>query len=183
LCRASTAVTIALAHAARNGVLIKGGVYLEQFGNVDCICVDKTGTLTEPLPTVVEVIPRTPQITTERILSLAAAAQCHNTHPIAKALVQAAPTGSLPGGNAVACETILGRGVRAQFGSDAVTVGNQALMKGQAIETGYFKSAIQFKGIDTADQKDAKALIFSTHRGLFPIMLSVAIYIFFNKVV
>jgi cation-transporting P-type ATPase C len=138
---ASTAVTAALANAARNRVLIKGGVYLEQFGHIDCICFDKTGTLTEPLPAVVKIIPRTPQITPKQILSLAAAAQCHSTHPIAKALVQASAVSNGPIGADIKCETILGRGVRAQFGSDIIIVGNLAFMEAEAISAGYFKTA------------------------------------------
>jgi cation-transporting P-type ATPase C len=140
---ASTAVTAALTNAARNRVLIKGGVYLEQFGQVDCICFDKTGTLTEPLPAVVNVIPRVPQITPQRILSMAAIAQCHSTHPIAKALIQAAPSTDGPTKDAIKCETILGRGVRAQFGSDIVMVGNLAFMEAEAVSAGYFKSAAE----------------------------------------
>ena len=49
---ASTAITAALANAARNRILIKGGPYLESFASVDCICFDKTGTLTDNLPVV-----------------------------------------------------------------------------------------------------------------------------------
>jgi cation-transporting P-type ATPase C len=72
---------------------------------------------------------------------MAAAAQCHNTHPIAKALVQAAPVNHKPTGNAIRCETILGRGVRAQLGRDHVIVGNLAFMEAEAIAAGHFKTA------------------------------------------
>jgi cation-transporting P-type ATPase C len=138
---ASTAVTAALANAARNQVLIKGGVYLEQFGNIDCFCFDKTGTLTDPLPAVVEVKPRTSRISRQDVLSLAAAAQCHSTHPIAKTLVQAAPVDDRLKVDAMSCETILGRGVKASFGRTTVTVGNLALMKAESIDAAFFNAA------------------------------------------
>jgi cation-transporting P-type ATPase C len=138
---ASTAVTAALENAARNRVLITGGFHLEKIGDVDCICFDKTGTLTEPLPTVVKVTHRMPQIKPKRILSLAAAAQCHSIHPIAKALVKAPPSSSKAIGDEIKCETILGRGVRAQSGSDTAIVGNLAFIETEAFAAGYFKTA------------------------------------------
>jgi cation-transporting P-type ATPase C len=140
---ASTAVMAALANAARNRILIKGGIYLEQFGDVDCICFDKTGTLTESLPRVVKVMPRTPQIDPQHLLSMAAAAQCHSSHPIAKALVEAASDTTRTMGDAIKCETILGRGVRAQIGRNTVIVGNQPFMKAEAVAAGYFKAAAE----------------------------------------
>jgi cation-transporting P-type ATPase C len=138
---ASTAVTAALANAARNRVLIKGGVYLEKFKDVDCICFDKTGTLTEPLPAVVKVMPRAPKTDPKRILSMAAAAQCHSIHPIAKALVKAAPGIGKPMGDEIRCETILGRGVRAKSGSDMLILGNLTFMEDEAVAVEYFKNA------------------------------------------
>ena len=53
---ASTAVTAALANAADRLILIKGGLYLEQFGRTDVFCFDKTGTLTTEVPTVADVV-------------------------------------------------------------------------------------------------------------------------------
>jgi len=72
---------------------------------------------------------------------MAAAAQCHNIHPIAKALVKAELGISKPMGKGIKCETILGRGVRAQSGSEKVIVGNLAFMETEAVAAGYFKSA------------------------------------------
>ena len=54
----STAITAAIANAARNHTLVKGGLYLEMVGKADCFCFDKTGTLTTDVPRVVEVVPR-----------------------------------------------------------------------------------------------------------------------------
>ena len=69
---ASTAVTAGLANAARNGVFVKGGLYLERFREIDCTCFDKTGTVTSEIPTMVEIIPMKPETEPREILGLAA---------------------------------------------------------------------------------------------------------------
>ena len=107
---ASTAVTAALANAARNRILIKGGPYLESFASVDCICFDKTGTLTDNLPVVEEVIPGSAGMTPERILGMAAASQQRNIHPIARSLVQSVPRQDWPAGNVAMSEDNSGPG-------------------------------------------------------------------------
>ena len=137
---ASTAVTAALANAAKNRILIKGGPYLESFASIDCICFDKTGTLTDNLPVVKEVIPLNDVITPGRILGIAAAAQQHNTHPIARSLAQSVPRKDWPVGNVVMSETILGRGVKAQFGQDYFIVGNSALMQNEGVSIDNLKT-------------------------------------------
>ncbi len=81
---ASTAITAALANAARNRILIKGGPYLESFASVDCICFDKTGTLTDNLPVVAAAMAGSAGMTPESILGMAAASQQRNIHPIAR---------------------------------------------------------------------------------------------------
>ena len=131
---ASTAVTAALTNAARNRVLIKGGSYLESFASIDCICFDKTGTLTDNLPVIREVIPCNADITPHRILGIAAAAQQHNTHPIARSLIQAVPRKDWPVGEATTSATIPGRGVKARIGQDHFIVGNAALMHDEAVD-------------------------------------------------
>jgi heavy metal translocating P-type ATPase len=81
--------------AARQGVLIKDGRTLELLHAVDTVVFDKTGTLTLEQPHVGRIYP-SPPYTAEEILRLAAAAEQHQSHPIAKAIVQAAQTRELP---------------------------------------------------------------------------------------
>jgi cation-transporting P-type ATPase C len=136
---ASTAVTAAIANAARNRCLIKGGLYLERMGEVDCLCFDKTGTLTEEVPRVLEVIDRSPRRSEERILKLAVTAETHNTHPLARAIVrEAAARGVLPLPGAVV-EYHLGRGVKAEAGNEVLYVGNRAFMEAQGIDVGILR--------------------------------------------
>ena len=84
----STPVSIvaALAAAARNGVLIKGGVYVEAPGRLKAIAMDKTGTLTLGKPAVVEVVPLNGH-TEGELLERVAAVEAHSTHPLADAIL------------------------------------------------------------------------------------------------
>ncbi|HUY31513.1 MAG TPA: cation-translocating P-type ATPase [Pirellulales bacterium] len=87
----STPLTIVcgLHAAARRGMLIKGGQFLEQAGRIDCIAFDKTGTLTIGRPDVVAVVP-SPGHTEADVLQTAAALEGHSEHPLAQAIVSAA---------------------------------------------------------------------------------------------
>ncbi len=84
----STPVTVVsgLAGAARRGVLVKGGSYLEQGKDIRVVAFDKTGTLTEGRPRVTDVIPLG-SITAEELLHLAAAVEARSEHPIASAII------------------------------------------------------------------------------------------------
>jgi Cd2+/Zn2+-exporting ATPase len=84
----STPVSIvaALAAAARNGVLVKGGVYVGAPARLKAVAMDKTGTLTEGKPSVVEVVPMSGHTEAE-LLELAAALEAHSTHPLARAIL------------------------------------------------------------------------------------------------
>jgi cation-transporting P-type ATPase C len=138
---ASTAVTAALANAADHLILIKGGLYLEQFGKIDVICFDKTGTLTTGVPKVAHIVTGDAAVTPQQVLTLAAAAEVRNPHPVARALVKAAreADASPPAGKAVP-EIFLGRGVRTSLGKNVVAVGNEQFMADQGIDFRVFRS-------------------------------------------
>ena len=136
---ASSAVTAAMANAARHQILIKGGLYLEAVGKTDTYCLDKTGTITAELPEIVAVIGRTPTLSEERILAMAATAESHNQHPMAKAILNEAQARNLsPDAHAV-CEFKAGRGVLCTIGGDSVViVGNQQFMEEHQIDISWF---------------------------------------------
>ncbi len=127
------AVISAIAGAARNGVLIKGGAHLEALGRVKAFAFDKTGTLTEGKPVVTSyraVDCEEPDgcDRCDDVLALASAVERRSEHPLARAVVEAAEKRSLATvySPAESVEAIAGRGVRGLVDDRAVTVGSHA---------------------------------------------------------
>jgi heavy metal translocating P-type ATPase len=118
----------AIARAARSGILIKGGIYLETLAKVDVVVFDKTGTLTANKPQVVQIDARG-DIEENELLRLAAAADRRSAHPLAKAVVDAARARAIDVPEPEAFEQLQGRGVRATVEGRVILVGNAALMR------------------------------------------------------
>ena len=123
----------AIARAARTGILIKGGIYLEILAKVDVIVFDKTGTLTANRPEVVEVKASGEGVAENDLLRLAAAADRRSAHPLAKAVVEAATRRNIAVPEPESFEQLQGRGVKATVESRPVLVGNAALLKENGI--------------------------------------------------
>ncbi|HET7273649.1 MAG TPA: heavy metal translocating P-type ATPase [Longimicrobiaceae bacterium] len=126
----STPVTIvsALAGAARRGILIKGGLHLENAGRARVIALDKTGTLTEGRPAVVEVIALNGH-TPRAMLALAASAESRSEHPLARAVLDHAAEQGIERAASTDTTAILGRGVRARVGDEIVYLGSERLFQ------------------------------------------------------
>ncbi|RIX46574.1 cadmium-translocating P-type ATPase [Paenibacillus nanensis] len=119
------AIVSAIGNAARNGVLIKGGAFLEIAGKVSAIAFDKTGTLTEGKPKVAHIIPYG---TTEvELLSIAKTLEEYSTHPIAKAVVDYANGKGVQAKEAGSYKNIVGKGVSAMIDSQEYFAGNLKL--------------------------------------------------------
>ncbi|KIX15327.1 heavy metal translocating P-type ATPase [Dethiosulfatarculus sandiegensis] len=143
---ASTAISAALNAAARRNILIKGGRYLEEVGRMDTACFDKTGTITTNHPIVAAVSPLS-GITAEEMLYLAASAETHNQHPLARAVTEKAEQmGIVPGRHAV-CEYFLGQGVRAELDGSLILVGSAKLMEKYQVSPG--KSAADAREMES----------------------------------
>ncbi len=114
-----------IAQAARHGVLVKGGVHLENLGRVKTVVFDKTGTLTQGRPVLSEVyIADSAEISENRLLTLAAAVESQSAHPMAKAIVDAARARSLSLPAAHVAQAATGRGVQAEVEGLVVRVGS-----------------------------------------------------------
>ncbi len=126
----------AIARAARTGILIKGGIYLETLAKVDVVVFDKTGTLTANRPEVVEISSRNAAFDDSTLLRLAAAADRRSAHPLAKAVVDAANRKGIAMPEPESFDQLQGRGVRATVEGRVVLVGNAALLResGVALE-------------------------------------------------
>lgn len=136
---ASSAVTASLANAAKHSVLIKGGLYLERIGEADAYCLDKTGTITSEEPNVLAVYTRTPFLTEDNLISMAATAESHNHHPMAKAILAEAETRGLSPAPHAVCDFKAGKGVECMTADNSVIlVGNQKFMEESGIDIKWF---------------------------------------------
>jgi len=122
------AVLAGIAQAARNGVLIKGGVHLENLGRLNAIAFDKTGTLTKGKFQVTDVIPFNGS-QPDDVLRLAGAVEQQSNHPLALAIVNAAKERNLALPIANGLENIPGRGVRSQVEGQPVWIGSLKLFE------------------------------------------------------
>ncbi|KWW32434.1 Zn2+/Cd2+-exporting ATPase [Cupriavidus metallidurans] len=119
----------AIARAARTGILIKGGLYLELLAKADAMVFDKTGTLTANKPKVVRVEVLEPGLSDTDFLRLAAAADRRSAHPLAKAVVDEAAARDMQVPEPDNFEQIQARGVKASVEGRVVLVGNPALLR------------------------------------------------------
>ena len=123
------AVLAGIAQAARNGVLIKGGVHLENLGALKVMAFDKTGTLTQGQFSVTDIIPLNGYERHE-LLALAAAVEQHSNHPLARAVVQTAEAEGLQDlPLAEGFENLAGLGARSRLGGEALLVGSRTLFE------------------------------------------------------
>ena len=125
----ATAFSAAINTAVKQGVLIKGGTFIEQISNANTVLLDKTGTITEGKPQVVSMALLKPEMTPTEVLSYAMAAEETSTHPLGDAIMRygrqlgAEP---LPHGDII---TEVSRGSRTEAGGKIVRVGNLKYMR------------------------------------------------------
>ena len=124
----STPVTIVsgLARAAWSGVLIKGGIYLENAGKLKCMALDKTGTLTVGQPVVVDVIPVN-GTDRSQLMSVAASLESRSDHLLAGAILDFASMGGIKAEHIDHFEAIPGKGVRGGINGTDYYLGSHAL--------------------------------------------------------
>jgi Cd2+/Zn2+-exporting ATPase len=121
-------VLAGIAQSARNGVLIKGGVHLENLGRLNVIAFDKTGTLTEGRFKVTDAAPLN-GARPDELLRIAGAVEQHSNHPLALAVVQAAQEKGLNLPPANGLENVTGRGVKSEVNGRPVLIGSLKLFR------------------------------------------------------
>ncbi len=127
-----TAVIAAVGRAARSGILIKGGRYLELLARVDTLVMDKTGTLTFGRPVVTDVVALDGR-TEDEAVRLAATAEWLSEHPLAIAVRRAARERGLSPGSTDGFQALAGMGVRAEEKGTQLLVGSAHLLAGESI--------------------------------------------------
>jgi Cd2+/Zn2+-exporting ATPase len=127
-----TAIVATIGRAARAGILVKGGAFLEEAGRTDVVLFDKTGTLTEGKPRVNAIV-TADGVTREDVLVRAASVEQHSTHPLAWAVLKAAHYARVTICQAEEMFTEIGLGVRARVGGHLVEVGNAYIGGGMQI--------------------------------------------------
>ena len=128
-----TAVVAAIGNAARQGILIKGGAYLEQMGRLKTLLMDKTGTLTYGKPKVVE-IRALDGMGEKEVLYWAAIAEKRSEHPLARAITEKADELGLSIPHPMSFENFRGKGVKVQWNSKTIIVGSSEIMKSEVVE-------------------------------------------------
>ncbi|MBD7982875.1 heavy metal translocating P-type ATPase [Oerskovia merdavium] len=145
-------VVAAVGAASKGGVLIKGGAALEELGKIRALALDKTGTLTENNPAVVEVTPA-PGRTSEELLAVAAGLEARSEHPLARAILATTP--SRPQVDDVAAVT--GAGITGTFEGRQVRLGRPGWIDAGPLATQV--SAMQERGATAVLVEDDGALL------------------------
>lgn len=125
-----SAVLAGIAQAARNGVLIKGGAYLENLGTLRAFAFDKTGTLTTGTPVITEVVPLNGRSEIE-VIQIAGAVESRSQHPLAKAVVQKAEEMNIELPDAGEVQSLTAKGVRSVVEGKTVELGSLRLWESE----------------------------------------------------
>ena len=121
-----------IGHASRRGILFKGGNWLDALARVDTVVFDKTGTLTRGEFEVAEVS-AAGAFTRNELLALAAAAERHSSHPLARAIVAYAESEGVDIPEPERVEEVAGRGLRAVIDGREVLAGNRLLLTASGV--------------------------------------------------
>lgn len=123
------AVVTAIGNAARNGVLIKGGIHLEEAGHLKAIAFDKTGTLTKGIPAVTDIV--TYGGNENEWLANTAVIEKGSQHPLASAIIRKAEENglNLNGVSVEEFQSITGKGVKAKVNNEMYYVGSPNLFE------------------------------------------------------
>lgn len=127
-----TAVTVGIGRGAEMGILIRNGEALEKAGRIDCLLLDKTGTVTKGKPSVTAVLPAT-GITAEELIAKASSLESGSSHPLAEAVVSYAESLGIMFSRTGNSQTTAGKGIRSSADGKEILGGNAAFLKENGI--------------------------------------------------
>ncbi len=140
----------AIGNASRKGILIKGGIYLEELAQVTVLALDKTGTLTQGQPRVVEVVAADGE-TDETVLAAAAVVEQRSEHPLATAvMIRARELGLATPSAGDSFEALIGAGAQASAGGHRYLVGSPTLMQDRGLALNGLQERVE--ELETAGQ-------------------------------
>jgi len=158
----STPVTVVsgLAAAARRGILIKGGTYLEEARNLKAIALDKTGTISEGKPKLVAFELLDEVQSRESVSTLAQSLAAQSDHPVSKAIAAGlAGSATATAHSVTAFKAIAGRGVQGDIGGQKHLLGNHRMIE----ERGLCSPAIEAKLAEHENQGRTVTLLATEH--------------------
>jgi Cd2+/Zn2+-exporting ATPase/Cu+-exporting ATPase len=134
------AILGAIGRAAREGAIVKGGLYLEILAGVDTIVLDKTGTLTYGDPEITQIRP-VQAVTKRSVLEAAAIAERPSEHPLARAILRRASEAALPAVDPTSFSYLPGKGLICLLEDEEIIVGKTDLLRERNIELNGFGSS------------------------------------------
>ncbi|WP_068672959.1 heavy metal translocating P-type ATPase [Oceanobacillus sp. Castelsardo] len=134
----STPISIvsAIGNAAKKGVLIKGGIYLEEMGALKAIAFDKTGTLTKGIPVVTDFNVLNSQVNAKEMLSIITALEYRSQHPLASAIMKKAKEENISYTDVIVDDfsSITGKGIKGTISGTTYYIGNPKLFENLSVD-------------------------------------------------
>ncbi len=127
------AVLACIGRTAQEGIIVKGGIYLEQLAHIDTIVLDKTGTLTLGVPRVVK-IQEFNGSTENEVLKIAASAEQHSEHPLADAILKKAGESNIQLQSYSNRQYLPGQGISSQINNSEILIGNATLLEKNGVK-------------------------------------------------
>lgn len=160
------AIMVGNGKGAKHGVLFKTAVSLENTGKITTVVLDKTGTVTEGIPTVTDILPL--EADDQTLLTIAYGLEQHSEHPLAKAVVRECESRSLSPVSVTDFAAVAGSGVTALQGTDRLLGGNLAYIReNMTVSDTVEKQAETFA-------KDGKTPLFFAKNGVLQGIIAVA---------
>src|SRR5438093_3609293 len=144
------AILAGIGSAARRGIIIKGGLYLEQLSQIDTVVLDKTGTLTLGVPEVTSITTLN-GASQEEVLQTAAIAEQHSEHPLGEAIVRRARERNVPLREYANLRYLPGKGLTCDDNGSEILIGSRTLFEERGVSVPA-KFVADFAGAKSAGQ-------------------------------
>ncbi|RBP00004.1 heavy metal translocating P-type ATPase [Rossellomorea aquimaris] len=167
----STPISIvsAIGNAAKKGVLVKGGVYLEEMGALKAIAFDKTGTLTKGVPAVTDFNVLNKQINEKELLSIITALEYRSQHPLASAIMKKAEEENITYSEVQVEDfsSITGKGIKGIVNGTTYYIGSPKLFK--ELLNGDFDNDLE-KNVTTLQNQGKTAMVVGTDKEILAVI-------------